>query len=185
MTDTDVKCGLIYLKLQNLRHTGFDFLSDLADVKLLRRIVIAISKHSLSVSVASQGMPLFHGARTEPSSSVCWAVGAETLPSNRPEPELGMAHHLCWESSLGRGLPSSWDPALFPLESCCQLDHYNIPQTAFQYTGTPRCMTRHTSLGHPCCGAWQICIVTSCHPYYRGQGNLAKSDPSLHVSPRF
>jgi hypothetical protein len=52
-----------------------DFLSDLADVKLLRHIVIAISKRSPSISVAgSQGVALFHGARTEPLSSVCWAV---------------------------------------------------------------------------------------------------------------
>ena len=140
-------------------------------------IVIAVSKRSLSVSVArSQGMALLHGARTEPSSSVCWAVVMKPC----------QAAGLSRESSLGHGVPNSWDPALFLLASCCRLDRHNIPQTIFQYARTPRCMTRHTSPGHRCSGAWQImCIVTSCHPYYRDQGSLATSDTSLRVSPRF
>lgn len=146
-------------------------------MKLLRHIAVAVSKRSLSVSVASsQGVALPHGARTEPSSSVSWAVVMKPC----------RAAGLSRESSLGHGVPSSRDPALFPLASCCRLDRHNIPQTAVQYAGTPRCMTRHTSPGHHCCGAWQImCIVTSCHPGYRDQGSLAKSDTSLRVSPRF
>lgn len=155
-------------------------------MKLLRRIVIAISKRSLSVSVAKKAR---HGTvpwstHRAPSSSVCWAVVL------KPCRAAGLSQSWGWpiifvENLLVRGLPSSLRPSLVPSRSLLPTGPLQHTPDCVPIYWDSCCTTRHTSPGHPCCGAWQICIVTSCHPYYRGQGNLAKSDPSLPVSPRF